>query len=90
MSLVGLVDHEALPIQLIGGEVLAAVLGHEPVDDTETNLRLSDEIGHDLGHGRAGGVEALKAIDNQFRLAVNLLTTGLRLGAVHGGLKGFK
>ena len=90
LSLVGLVDHKALPIQLIGSEILAAVLGHEPVNDTETNGGLSDKVGHDLGQGRAGGVEALETVDNQFWLTVNFLTTGLGLGAVHGGLMGFK
>lgn len=72
LTLVGLVDDEPLPANIVGSEVLAAVLGDEPVDDAEADLGLTGQIGHNLADVRVRGIEALEAGYDELGLAIDL------------------
>lgn len=82
LTLIGLVDNEALAVQFVGREVLATELGYEPVDHTQRDLRIPDQIRHDLCHIGIGGIEPLERCDDQLGLAVNLLASRLRIGCI--------
>jgi hypothetical protein len=37
-----------LPVKFVKGKVLAAILGHEPVDDAKANVCVTRQVRHDL------------------------------------------
>jgi hypothetical protein len=61
LGLVVRVDEELLAVQNIGRVVLFGVVGHEPVNEAEGNVRGSLEKAEHLGFVIAIGVEALEA-----------------------------
>ena len=82
MSLVGLVDHESLAVQLIGRKILPTEFRDEPVNDAETDLCGTDQIRHDLCDIGIRRIESLERRNDQLGLTVDLLATGLGIGTV--------
>ena len=86
LTLVRFVDNKTLPVKFVKGKVLAAVLGHEPVDDAKANICVTRQVRHDLGYIGIRGIKALKGGDNQLGLTVDFLATSLRVRRVGGGV----
>ena len=88
LTLIRLIDHETLAIQIIGSEVLTTEFCDKPVNNTQRNLSLASEIRHNLGDIWIGGIESLEGVDDEFGLTVDFLATGLRIGTVGFHLEG--
>ena len=71
LSLVGLVDNEALTAEVICCEILTAELGDEPVNDAKANFGFTGQIGDDFADIGIGCIESLKAGDNKLGFAID-------------------